>query len=211
MEMGKQWIIKLVGVVLSDPHTELTSGGVCVSAGCDRLHLLLQDPHERPGHARTARQPVAHRQQHHGLPPPAHPLGPLLPAGPAGAAPSPAPPAQPPQRAAPAGPQVVHPENERERPAYPFLPHLLNTVPPSSSLQLYTGPCTVHVKLGHHLTASNPKRSEVFAPGVAPFYVFAHCIFFSFLPLKRLDTKCWAWDEVFPNVCFVFFVFVFFD
>lgn len=57
-----------------------------VSAGRDRLHLLLQDPHERPGPNGTAGQPVAHRQQHHRLPPPPHPLGPLLPAGPAGAA-----------------------------------------------------------------------------------------------------------------------------
>lgn len=79
-------------------------------SGCDRLHFLLQDPHECSGPDGTAGQPVARRQQHHGLPPPPHPLGPLLPAGPAGAASPPAPPAQPPQRAAPAGPQVVQPE-----------------------------------------------------------------------------------------------------
>lgn len=111
---------------------------LCVlSAGCDRLHLLLQDPYERPGPAGTSGQPVAHRQQHHRLPPPPHPLGPLLSASPAGAASSPAPPAQPHQRAALAGPQVVQPKR-RAHPSFYTFRHC----PPFPS-KLYTEPCTV--------------------------------------------------------------------
>ena len=95
---------RIIQLIIS--HTD----GVFVSAGCHRLYLLLQDAYECPGRPGTARQPVAHRQQHHWLPPPTHPLGPLLSVGPAGAAPFPAPPTQPPQRSAPTGPQVVQPE-----------------------------------------------------------------------------------------------------
>lgn len=166
---------------------------VVLSAGCDRLHLLLQDPHECPGPAGTTGQPVAHRQQHYRLPTPPHPLGPLLPTGPAGAAASPAPPAQPPQRAAFASPQVVQPK----RPARPFLPHLQTLSSPSNFIQ---DPVqfTNHVKTPTPSDPSNPmthlpKRSEVFAR-LLLLLVFLHTVnvlfYFLVLPLKRLDTKC---------------------
>lgn len=197
--------------------TKLIPHNVVLSAGCDRLHLLLQDPHECPGPARTAGQPVAHRQQHHRLPPSPHPLGPLLPAGPAGAAASPPPPAQPPQRAAPAGPQVVQPKETRP----PFPPHLQTLSSPPSSFIQDPVQFTDHVKTQTPSDPSNPmthlpKRSEVFAH-LLLLFVFLHTVnvlfYFFILPLKRFDTKYRAWDEVVmitPNVSWCFFSFLFF-
>lgn len=105
-----------------------------VPAGCHRLHLLLQDTHERRGRPGPAGQPVAGGQQHHRLPPPPHPLRPLLPAGPAGTAPPRSPRAQPPERPALAGPQVVQPGKAPPTPLTSPT-QLLNTAPPPSFVQ----------------------------------------------------------------------------
>lgn len=178
---------------------------VVLSTGCDRLHLLLQDPHECPGPAGTAGQPVAHRQQHHRLPPPPHPLGPLLPTGPAGAAAPLAPPTQPPQRAAPTSPQVVQPKR----------PPPLQTLS-SPTLQLYTGPCTDHpnVKIqtpsdpAHPLTRP-PKRSEVFAR-LLLLFVFLHTVnvLLFFTPLGKVWYQMlsfgWSWSDNPWSFCFLF-------
>lgn len=119
------------------------------SAGCHRLHLLLQDPPERPGPAGAAGQPVAGGQQHHGLPAPPHPLGPLLPAGPAGAAAPPAAtPPQPSERAAPAGPQVV--QNHLPPPHPPSLPTAMNTAHPQLQSILPPGFIQDPVQFCHH-------------------------------------------------------------
>lgn len=128
-----------------------------VSAGCDRLHLLLQDPYECPGPDGTAGQPVARRQQHHRLPPSPYPIGPLLPAGPAGAAASPAPPTQPPQWAAPACPQVVQPEKAPAHPSYPTFKHCPPR-PPALYRTLYSLP--VMLKLRHHPTLQTLRHTQ---------------------------------------------------
>lgn len=165
---------------------------VFVSAGRDRLHLLLQNPHECPGPAGTAGQPVAHRQQHHRLPPPPHPLRSLLPAGPAGAAPSSAPPAQPPQWAAPAGPQVVQPENA---PPFKHCPTPISTFI-QDPVQF-----TDHVKSPAPSSPYPPTLRHTHPKGVKylpPFVLHTVNVLFHIfiLPIKRLYTKCWAWDEV---------------
>uniref|UniRef100_A0A672GET7 poly(A)-specific ribonuclease n=1 Tax=Salarias fasciatus TaxID=181472 RepID=A0A672GET7_SALFA len=144
---------------------------LCVSAGGHRLHLLLQDPHERAGAAGTSGPPVAPGQQHHGLPPPPHPVGPLLPAGPAGAPPTaaPAPPAQPPQRPAPAGAQVVQPDGSGTL----YSPRPLR--PPQTPSDPRPG--------------GNPPLP---CPPAAPLG-FAHRAILFFSSLSKASNQKWAW------------------
>lgn len=174
------------------PNLNLISHDVFVLAGRDRLHLLLQDPHECPGPTGTAGQPVAHRQQHHRLSPSPHPLGPLLPAGPTGAAPSPAPPAQPPQWAAPADPQVVQPERAPPTLLTPPFKHCPN---PLSGFIQDPVQFTDHVKTPAPSSPYPPMLRHTYPKGVKysprlllPF-VFLHTVNVCFISYFRSPHK----------------------
>lgn len=107
--------------------SSLFSASPLFPAGCDWLHLLYQDPHERTGPAGPTGDPVAGGEQHHRLPTPPHPLRPLLPAGPAGVTPTPA----PPQRPTPARPQVAQ---------IPSTPTILSHTPQNTSQLILPAP-----------------------------------------------------------------------